>query len=581
MQSTIRSRSFLACCFILLVSLVIRFNHFTNDAKNGYNATTWDALGYYMYLPGYLIYDDVTELKWFPAIDSTYNVSGGQLYQATQLEKGGYAFKYLGGVAIMELPFFYIGHTIAYFSGAPQDGFSWPYQYAIVFGALFWFFVGCLILRKVLLRFYSETITTLTLLLICLASNALQYVSVDGAMSHAFIFPLYALMLWLTIRWHESPKINTALFIGLVAGLATISRPTELIIIFIPILWSLENSGKLKSKWALVRSNKKHVLWAMLGGTIGILPQLIYWKQATGSWIYDVGSKWFFLNPWWRVLIGFEKGWFIYTPIALFMVIGLFFMKEKPYRRAVLTFCLLNIWIVISWSDWRYGASYSTRALVQSYPVFALALAAFLERTYYHWKRWAILGLGTYLIGVNLFQIGQYNELILHYDQMNARYYAAIYLDANPTPLDYSLLDTDELLGDESQCHVTQIIVTKLDTVTAKMGAELGVAMFPIRHERWIKVHLSLTALKGLNSANLTLKCFQKDGEMIKEKRFRMAVPRGKDGMRMEYECYLYLPLFKSPNDNINYVAVGIDSFDSFSGKNGVLKVTGFKMKRY
>ena len=241
----IRSRSFLACCLILAVSLMYRFNYFTNESKNGYNATTWDALGYYMYLPGYLIYDDVTELKWMPEIDSTYHVTGGQMYQATPLEKGGYAFKYLGGVAIMELPFFYIGHTVAYFADAPQDGFSWPYQYAIIFGAIFWFFVGCLILRKVLLRFYNETITTLTILLLCLASNVLQYVSVDGAMSHSFIFPLYAAMLWLTVRWHEQPKRITALFIGLIAGLATISRPTELIIIFIPILWSLETTGKL------------------------------------------------------------------------------------------------------------------------------------------------------------------------------------------------------------------------------------------------------------------------------------------------------------------------------------------------
>src|SRR5687768_2744902 len=110
MQSGIRSYSLWSCMVILAVALVIRFSYFTNESRNGYNATTWDALGYYIYLPGYLIYDDVKELKWFPAIDRHYNASGGNLYQATPLEKGGYAFKYLGGVAIMELPFFTIGH---------------------------------------------------------------------------------------------------------------------------------------------------------------------------------------------------------------------------------------------------------------------------------------------------------------------------------------------------------------------------------------------------------------------------------------------------------------------------------------
>jgi hypothetical protein len=255
----------------LLIALSIRIGYFTNNEKNGYNATTWDALGYYMYLPGMFIYGDVKQLKWFPKIDSTYQVSGGQLYQASQLETGNYAFKYLGGVAIMEAPFFFIGHAIAHTNDAPKDGFSWPYQYAIIFGAVFWYFIGLIYSRKVLLRYYSESITSLTLFAVILGTNLLQYVSVDGAMSHAFIFPLYATVLWFTIRWHESPKMVYALAIGLLSGLAIISRPTELIIIFIPLLWSLENSGKLKSKWALVRSHKLHIVAATLGGILGIL----------------------------------------------------------------------------------------------------------------------------------------------------------------------------------------------------------------------------------------------------------------------------------------------------------------------
>jgi hypothetical protein len=560
MRSSLRSLSLWSCFILLAVSLVIRFSYFTNDSKNGYNATTWDALGYYMYLPGYLIYDDVTELNWFPAIDSTYNVSGGNLYQATQLEKGGYAFKYLGGVAIMELPFFYGGHAVACMTDAPEDGFSWPYQYAVLFGAIFWFFIGCLILRKVLRRYYSETITTLTLLLIGLASNLLQYVSVDGAMSHVFIFPLYAAMLWLTIRWHEQPKARTALLMGFVAGLAIICRPTELIIVFIPILWSLEGSGKLKSKWKLVRAHRSHVFWAAGGGIIGILPQLLYWKQATGSWVYDVGSKWLFFNPWWRVLFGFEKGWFIYTPIAVFMVIGLFCLKGKPFRRSVLTFCLLNIWIIIAWSDWRYGASYSTRALTQSYPVFALALAAFLERTYVYGKRWLILGGGAYLIFVNLFQIGQYNALVLHFDQMNRPYYAAIYLDRNPTPLDYSLLDSQE-----QPCldFVQKPILKGFfqgGAIHATVGAPQFLGGIRIHSEHWLKTGWKINATKGLLTGQLVLTCFEHQ-KPVKEKRFRLATPRSKDGMDVSYENFVELPA------GIDSVAIRVDTFDQLDAR--------------
>lgn len=410
MKSESIKYSKIAILLCLLLSIVIRFNYFKNNDKNGYNATTWDAFGYYMYLPSTFIYKDVKSLDWLPKIDSTYHVTGGHLYQANPLENGNYAFKYLGGVSIMQIPFFAIGHGLANLTGEPTDGFSWPYQYAIMWGAIFWFLIGLLFMRKVLLKYYSEFTTALTLLFLVFTSNLIHYISIDGAMSHSFIFPLYALLLWFTIRWHESFEWKHAFGIGLVIGLATISRPTELIMIFIPILWSLEKNGSLKSKWAMVGKHRTQLALCFFGGLLGIAPQLIYWKYATGSWIYDVGSKWFFLNPWWRVLFGTEKGWFLYTPVAILMIIGLFYLKGKPFRKAVLTFVLLNIWIVISWSDWKYGASYSTRALTQSYPVIALALAAFFEK---HWvgKRKLIFGiLGILLTLLNFYQLSIYNS---------------------------------------------------------------------------------------------------------------------------------------------------------------------------
>ncbi|MBL7712107.1 MAG: hypothetical protein JNL13_06575, partial [Chitinophagaceae bacterium] len=120
-------------------------------------------------------------------------------------------------------------------------------------------------------------------------------------------------------------------------------------------------------------------------------------------------SKWYFLNPWFRVLVGPEKGWFLYTPVAILMVWGFLFMKGYPFRTAVLTFCLLNIWIIISWSDWRYGGSYAARALVQSYPVFALSLACFVQKVLAT-KRTALLAIVTVLfVALNVYQLQLYN----------------------------------------------------------------------------------------------------------------------------------------------------------------------------
>lgn len=413
MSRTQNYLSILAVGIILTVFIIQRFAYFTNNDRNGYNATSWDALGYYLYLPSTFIYDDVKELKWFPEKDSIYQMSGGHFYQGIQLENGNYTFKYLSGVAIMETPFFFIGHQIAKWENEPQDGFSWPYQYAILFGAIFWFFIGLMILRKVLLVYFNEWVTAITLLLLCVTSNLIQYVSVDGAMSHSFIFPLYAAVLWYTIKWHKEPKLKYAILIGIISGIAVISRPTELIIMFIPLLWKFEPTNVTETKWQFLKRNKSQLLTVIGGGILGILPQLLYWKYTTGSFIFDVGSKWYFLNPWWRVLFGPEKGWFLYTPVAILMVAGFFFMKDRPFKRSVLIFCLLNIWIIISWSDCKYGASYSTRALTHSYPVFAMALACIVEYLWNSRYKWWLPVLGVLLIWLNFTQLKTYNSGIL------------------------------------------------------------------------------------------------------------------------------------------------------------------------
>src|SRR5690606_27799919 len=133
---------------------------------------------------------------------------------------------------------YWVGHAIAYLIGQPQDGFSAPYQYAILFGGIFWVVVGLWILRRVLRYYFREEVIALTILFLGLTSNLIQYTSIDGAMSHSYIFPLYAFLLLQTIKWHEKPSWKNALLIGATIGLATISRPTELIMLFIPLLWN-------------------------------------------------------------------------------------------------------------------------------------------------------------------------------------------------------------------------------------------------------------------------------------------------------------------------------------------------------
>jgi hypothetical protein len=322
--------------------------------------------------------------------------------------------------------------------------------------------------------------------------------------------------------------------------------------LFIPLLWGTQTKESAREKWNLVRQNKIHLIFLAIFGFIAVLPQLIYWKAATGSFMYDVGSKWEFLTPHFRVLFGFENGWFIYTPVTVFFIAGMFFIKKFPFRYAVITFCLLNIYIIIAWHDWRYGATYSCRALSQSYPVFALPFAAFINRFLATKWKYAIYVIGCYLIFVNLFQIGQYGKTILHYRDMNRKYYCSIYLDPNPSPLDMSLLDTDERLCNEKKYE--KQVLFKADTsiyinmpeYSEKVLFETILGQDPgrdLKGDTWLKIESDIEILSPgwwgcyINSELST-------GDSLKYNRIRIDNAMSKQSKLNEYAFYVKIPSY-------------------------------------
>ena len=398
-------------------------------------------------------------------------------------------------------------------------------------------------MRNILLRYFEDIPVTIGLLTLVLASNLIQYVAIDNAQSHAYIFPLYVLMLYFTIKWHESPKVKWAALIGLTIGIATICRPTEIIMLFIPLLWNTHTKTEGKNKWQLVKKYRHHICFVLLFGVLGIFPQLIYWKNVTGSFVYDVGSKWVFLTPFFRGLFGWERGWFIYTPIAIFFVLGLFFSKNFPFKKSVIVFCVLNIWIVISWFDWKYGATYSSRALTQSYGVFALPFTALIQRFYIKKGKFIILLLGLFLISVNLFQIKQYNATILHYDDMNRKYYAGIYLNNNPTPLTMSLLDSENILEDKKNYKEVEVVKSKenIEIIANQPNPKtIFEKKFQTQSVKWINIKCRLKVFEGFGSSYL-------EGNIIGKKKnekteIRIFSPISESGECNDYEFYCKIP---------------------------------------
>jgi len=536
--------SLIACFVVCVVILQYRGTHMTLGPSKRVMVTDWDCLGYYMFLPGAFIYHDIAQLKWLPEIDAKYKVIGGEFYQAGKCANGNYVGKYLVGVSIMETPFFLVAHCVAKHDGYPPDGFSPPYQYAIAFAAIFYALLGVFLLRKFLLNYFGDLSVAISLCLLCLATNFIQYVAVDGGLSHAYIFLLYVLILYSTKKWHQRPSLFWAAIMGFIIGFACICRPTEAVMLFIPLMWGTQTAEAAKAKWALVKNNKGHVLFAILFCLLGALPQLIYWKYTSGSWFFEVGSSWNFLNPHLQVLFGWEKGWFIYTPITVFFVIGMFFMKKFPFGESVLWFCMLNIYIIISWRDWQYGGSFSTRALMESYPVFALPFTALIEQINLRKWRWGFYLLGLYLLVVNIFQHDQYHKTILHYYDMNRQYYGRIYLNPHPSPLDMSMLDNKDMLPDAKGYTIKVLGQTDVSKpVKFKESAEgtlFDTTISAQAADLWILVDCAIKTKQGYWDAHLNT--ILTNDDTLKHNQVRMFNPITKEDGSNEYMFYIHVP---------------------------------------
>lgn len=423
---------------VLLISVCLIF---FNCSFFPINILSWDVFGYYMYLPMIFIYhnwglQDVTVLH---SIIEHYH-SSSTLYQAYQTETGFWVMRYPMGMAMLYAPFFFLADFFCRFTHYPHDGFSLPYQIAILTGGICYSICGFYILRKILLRYFTDTVAAISLAIIFFGTNYFMHAGFHGsnAMSHNYLFTMYAFVIWFTIRWHESFRLKYILLLGIVCGITIVSRPSEMVCLFIPALWQIGEKYSLTSKLKLFFSMKNQILFFMMMLFIIAMPQFIYWKIISGKFLFNsygnnAGEGFEFLHPYiTEVLFSFRKGWLVYTPIILFPIAGIYYSikQRKEFFYLALIYFLINLFIVSSWSCWWYAESFSQRSLIQSYAIMILPLGALVSRLIYFSKMWIrsfVFGILFLLMVLNLFQTWQFLHGIIHPSRMTKAAYMAAF----------------------------------------------------------------------------------------------------------------------------------------------------------
>lgn len=404
------------------------------------NILSWDVFGYYLYLPLKFIYHDLglNDNSIISSIIEKYN-NTATFYQAMKMPGGNFVMKYSMGLSFFYAPFFFIGHFIAKIFNYPADGFSLPYQYSILIGSIIYSCIGIWALSKVLVRFFSKTIVVFVLISIVFSTNYIIHITMYGqnAMSQNYLFMTYALIIWLSILWHESYKLKYAVLLGIICGITILSRPSEIVCLIIPALWGIRNKGSISEKILVFYKYKKHLFVAASIILILGMTQLIYWKIYTGNFLFysyggNAGEGFEFFNPYiLEVLFSFRKGWLIYTPIMLFAITGFYFIykRNRSVFYALFIYFIANIYIVSSWSCWWYAESFSQRALIPSYPVMAIGLGYYL--TWLSKQKIIFKGIGYSLIAgcmfLNIYQSMQFHYGIIDGARMTKQYYFKVF----------------------------------------------------------------------------------------------------------------------------------------------------------
>lgn len=422
--------------FIFLVFFTIdRYNRWVNFKTDNF-PLVHDVDQFYCYLPAAFIHHDLT-FK-FPNNYWTVTAPNGNKIARTTY-----------GMAVMYSPFFFIGHQVAKWNNYKLDGYSLPYKWALHIGTLLYSLIGLWFLRKVLLRFFNEFVVLLTLLGVYLATNLFYYTFGWGEMSHSYLFFILALALHFYFKWDETKEKKFFYFFCAVAGFAVLIRPTDIVILLLPLLYKVDSVPALKN-----RINEFKVLGTSLitGGLLFFIPwciQLLYWKTYSGSWFvftYNPGERFFFNDPQLvNFLFSYRKGWFIYTPLMALILVGmpLLFKTAKSLSLFVLIYFAVNVYVLSCWWDWSFGGSFGCRAIVQHYAVFAMALASFFAFIIDVFKKKAFHGyvvkslslvMVLFFVKLNYDMSWKYKYALIHPTGMTKEAFLFSLKTENPTP---------------------------------------------------------------------------------------------------------------------------------------------------
>jgi hypothetical protein len=298
-------------------------------------------------------------------------------------ETGRPGSAYAIGYSILSMPFLGVGTLLDALTGHPGDGYS---RFAILgycMTNVVLTGLGMIVLFNFLVgvpQFWGASREQAAWIALFATAAAFFGTTVGyyafSQMSHASTFFCASLFVgyWWKIR--EKGDARRWAVAGLLGGLLSICRWQELVFLFAPFVFDFANRKNWGQVWTWLR------LRAVYLGAAGLcwIPQLVEWKCIYGKFFAKpYGSNVLTLPPPYvfQVLFSSENGWFVWTPVAVLGVAGLFYglVKFGWEYLPCLVIIALEVSVVGATQAWHGADAFSSRYMTSSAVLVSVGLA--------------------------------------------------------------------------------------------------------------------------------------------------------------------------------------------------------------
>jgi hypothetical protein len=193
-------------------------------------------------------------------------------------------------------------------------------------------------------------------------------------MTHAPVFALGGLLLWILVRQREDGGLHLALAAGAVVGAAVLLRYGS-VALLAPALVAVSHWRSRLTGFA-----------GVAGFTLALSPLPLWWRLSSGHWRPTYGGGWELTaaSPW-NVLFSPVHGLFLFHPALLFAAAGLATLVVREARRREIGWgTIASVWFLAVavlygwWSEWANVGGYGQRFLIDALPALAVGFAGFL-----------------------------------------------------------------------------------------------------------------------------------------------------------------------------------------------------------